>query len=154
MAHVHLIRPFIPIAPNLDPTQQFHGWRALGEQINKYLDENPGQDRYFLLGDRGTTVAEAVFYTQNRFMGLDFNRPERYLFLHNTASLRGREAIIILHNQNADAIQQYNPYFEAFQTIGKHNSIFRNTPIDSLSLQLAIGKGFRGNWSPHSGIRN
>lgn len=153
IAHVHLIRPIIPIAPNLDPTQQFHGWRALGTKITKYLDENPGQDRYFLLGDRGTTVAEAVFYTQNRFVGLDFSRPERYLFLHNTESLRAREAIIILHNQNADALKQYHPYFEACQTIGHHHSVFRNTRIDSLSFQLAIGKDFRGNWNPLSELQ-
>ncbi|MBI4768111.1 MAG: glycosyltransferase family 39 protein [Deltaproteobacteria bacterium] len=154
MAHVHLIRPFIPIAPNLDPTQQFHGWRALGAKINKYLDENPGPDRYFLVGDRGTTVAEAVFYTQNRFLGLDFNRPERYLFLSNIGSLQGREAVLILHNQNAGATRPYHPYFEAFQGIGRHHSIFRNTPINSLTFQLVLGKGFRGNWSPHSGRPN
>jgi 4-amino-4-deoxy-L-arabinose transferase-like glycosyltransferase len=153
MVHVHLITPFIPIDPNLDPTQQFHGWRALGAKINKYLDENPGQDRYFLLSDRGTTLAEAVFYTGNRFIGLDFKRPERYIFLHNTDHLRGREAIIILHHQYPDATNQYIPYFTAFQIIGLHNSIFRDTKIKSLPLQLAVGKNFRGNWNIHSGLQ-
>ena len=151
VAHAHLIRPFIPIAPTLDPTQQFHGWKALGGRINQYVDENPGPERYFLLSDRGTTAAEAVFYTGNRFIGLDFNSPERYLFLHNIDFLRGKEAILLLHNRSAEALSQYHSYFETIQPIGKYDSIFRSTPIDSLSLQLAIGKGFRGNWSPHSG---
>lgn len=150
IAHLHLITPVIPIAPNLDPAQQFHGWRALGEKINSCLEPNPDPKSYFLLGDRGTTVAEAVFYTKNRFIGLDFNRPERYLFLNNTEPRQGSDAIIILHNRSADAIKPYLPYFTAFQNLGVHNSIFRDTKIDSLSLTLFLGKGYRGNWKARS----
>jgi len=152
IVHVHLITPFIPIAPNLDPTQQFHGWRALGAKINKYIDENPGKDRYFLLGDKGTTVAEAVFYTQNRFIGIDFANPERYIFLNDISYLRGKDAIIIMHNRHEDAFKQYNKYFESFERIGLQDSIFRNEKIDSLSVQLAIGKNYRGNWVPYPGL--
>jgi 4-amino-4-deoxy-L-arabinose transferase-like glycosyltransferase len=149
IVHVHLITPFIPIAPNLDPTQQFHGWRALGVEINKYIDNNPGKDGYFLLGDKGTTIAEAVFYTQNRFIGIDFAHPERYIFLKDIDYLRGKDAIIIMHNRNEKALNQYNKYFDSLERIALHDCIFRNEKIDSLSVQIAMGKNYRGNWVPY-----
>lgn len=150
--HVHLITPIIPISPNLDPIQQFNGWRDMGVKINKYIDENPIKNGYFILGDKGTTVAEAVFYTGNRFVGLDFNHPERYIFLNDIEHLRERNAIMILHNQNENAVKKYEPYFEIIEKIGMHNSIYRNEKIDSLTVQLAVGKGYRGNWIPYSGL--
>ena len=148
LLHVHLIYPFIPIPPNMDQTNQFHCWRQMGEKINAYIEENPRKEGYFLLADKGTTLAEAVFYSGNRFIGLDFSHPERYIFLKELEKLRGKDAIILLHNQGDNAINPYRPYFEAFATGGVHTCIFLNEKIDPLSLQIMAGKSYRGNWSP------
>jgi hypothetical protein len=146
--HIHLINPFIPLPPNLDPTAQFCGWRELGGKINAYIKDNPRKDGYFLLSEKGTTVAEAVFYTANRFTGIDFARPERYIFLKDMEGLRGKDAVILLHNQSEDAIRQYHPYFEAFARIGVTACIFRHEKIDASVIQLVSGKAYRGNWIP------
>lgn len=150
--HVHLINPFIPIPPKIDPTRQFHGWRELGDKINAYIHDNPRKDGYFLLSDKGTTVAEAVFYTGNRFTGIDFGHPERYIFLRDAETLRGKDAIILLHNRSEDAIKQYHSYFVDFQRIGVHTCIFRHENIDDLSLQISLGSRYRGNWVPFSDL--
>jgi 4-amino-4-deoxy-L-arabinose transferase-like glycosyltransferase len=148
VVHVHLVYPFIPIPPNIDPTNQFHCWRDLGKRMNTYIHENPREGGYFLLADKGTTVAEAVFYSGNRFTGLDFAHPERYIFLKDLEKLRGKDAIIVLHNQSEEAVRQYHPYFEAFERIGAHACIYRCEKIDALCLQLVAGKSYRGNWLP------
>jgi 4-amino-4-deoxy-L-arabinose transferase-like glycosyltransferase len=148
MIHIHLINPFIPLSPNLDPTAQFHGWRELGGKINAYIHDNPRKDGYFLLSEKGTTVAEAVFYTGNRFTGIDFSRPERYIFLNDIDGLRGKDAVIMLHDQNEDAVRQYHPYFESFARIGVTSCLFRNEKIDASVIQLFSGKTYRGNWIP------
>jgi 4-amino-4-deoxy-L-arabinose transferase-like glycosyltransferase len=150
--HVHLFNPFIPIPPRMDPTRQFHGWRGLGDKINTYINENPRKDGYFLLSEKGTTVAEAVFYTGNRFTGIDFGRPERYIFLRDAEIMRGKDAVILLHNQNEDAIRQYRSYFVDFQKIGVYTCIFRSETIDELSLQIVLGSRYRENWVPFSGL--
>ncbi|MCX5849091.1 MAG: glycosyltransferase family 39 protein [Deltaproteobacteria bacterium] len=148
IVHIHFLVPFLPISPKLDPFQQFHGWRALGANINKYVEENPYQDGYFILGDKGTTVAEAVFYTQNRFIGIDFDQPQRYIFLNDVEYLRGKNAIIVMHNPDEKAFKRYNKYFQSVEKVGAHDCIFRNEKIDWLSVQLGVGKDYRGNWVP------
>ena len=148
IVHIHFLTPFLPISPKLDPLQQFHGWRALGLKINKYIEENPYTDGYFILGDKGTIVAEAVFYTQNRFIGIDFDQPQRYIFLDDLEYLRGKNAIIVMHNRDENAFNIYDKYFQSFEKIGTHDCIFRNEKIDWLSVQLILGKNYRGNWVP------
>ena len=146
IVHIHLIHPFLPIPPNVDPTGQFHCWRDLGNEINSYVDTHPRKEGYFLLSDKGTTVAEAAFYSGNRFIGIDFAHPERYIFLKDAEKLRGRDAVILLHNQQETAVNQYRPYFDAFEKIGVHPCVFRGEKIESQCLQVVIGKGYRGNW--------
>jgi hypothetical protein len=148
IVHIHFLTPFLPISPRLDPLQQFHGWRALGLRINKYIEENPFKDGYFILGDKGTIVAEAVFYTQNRFIGIDFDQPQRYIFLDDLEYLRMKNAIIVMHNRDENAFNIYDNYFQSFEKIGTQDCIFRNEKIDWLSVQLILGKNYRGNWVP------
>jgi len=143
--HIHFLAPFLPISPKVDPLQQFNGWRALGANINKYIEENPHKAGYFILGNRGTTVAEAVFYTQNRFIGIDFDQPQRYLFLNDIEYHHGMNAIIVMHNRNIDASTCYAKYFQSFKKIGLFDNIFRNEKIDYLSGQLILGENYRGN---------
>ncbi len=61
---LHLLYPVIPIAPENDQMRQFHSWRSLGAQVREFIDSNRGSEKYFLVSDKGTTVAEAVFYTR------------------------------------------------------------------------------------------
>ena len=149
IVHIHFITPVLPISPKLDPLQQFHGWKALGAKINQYIEENHFKDGYFILGDKGTTVAEAIFYTQNRFIGIDFDQPQRYTFLGGIEYLRGKNAVIVMHNRDENAFNHYNKYFQSFKKIGLQDCIFRNKIIDSLSVQLNLGENYRGNWVPY-----
>lgn len=151
MLHIHLMYPVLPIPPNIDPISQFHGWRELGGKINTYVNENPRnayKEGYFLLSDKGTTAAEAVFYTGNRFTGVDFAHPERYIFLKNTEALRGKNAIILLHGKSKAALNPYLPYFEDFTWNGTQAFLYKGEKIDSLSLQIVEGKRYRGAWKP------
>ena len=149
--HLHLINPFLPIPPGADPTRQFHGWRELGAQINGFVKGQSGEKGYFLLADKGTTVAEAVFYSGNRWVGIDFAQPERYIFLENSATLRGKEAIILLHNQSVGAEEQYRNYFGEVEKIGVLSRLFRGEEIPEFTLRLLMGRGYRGNWVSFSG---
>jgi len=146
IVHTHFLAPFLPISPKIDPLQQFHGWRTLGATINKYIEDNPHKDGYFILSNRGTTVAEAVFYTHNRFIGIDFDQPQRYLFLNGNEYHQGMHAIIVMNNRDTDAITYYAKYFQSLKRISLFDNIFRNEKIDYLSGQLILGENYRGNF--------
>lgn len=148
MVHAHLITPYLPIPANLDPTAQFRCWKDMGQKINAYVDDSPHKDAYFLLSEKGTTVAEAVFYTGNRFTGLDFSRSERYIFLKDTERLRGKDAVIILHQQGEAAIAPYLPYFESIESIGTHYCVFQSEKVNASELYLYAGRKYNGTWLP------
>lgn len=149
LIHAHLISPFLPISPQIDTTQQFHGWRALGQAVNRNIQENPHASGYFLLADRGTTLAGALFYTGKSHIGIDFSRPERYTFLRRLDALKGKNAIILLHHVNESDLQSYRPYFREFRVLGKQIAHFRGEAIDEYSVYLVLGKDYRGNWQPN-----
>ena len=146
IVHIHLIHPIIPIPPNMDQTRQFHGWKELGTKVNATIQANPRKNGYFILSDKGTTTAEAVFYTGNRYTGIDFAHPERYIFLRDLEALRGKDAIILMHNESEDAFKQYAPYFEGFEKVDTYTCLFQNEKINSQTIQIVLGKGYRGNW--------
>jgi hypothetical protein len=147
----HLIRPFLPIPPAIDPVQQFHGWRDLGAQVSRIADQHPSGSGYIILSDKGTTAAEAVFYSGARFTGLDLFQPERYVFLGDLSALRGKDAILVLHGGTDSNLDRYSGYFEGIERAGAHDCIFRGEKIDWLSVHLAIGRGFRGGWHAAGG---
>ena len=149
LIHAHLVSPFLPISPQIDTTQQFHGWRALGQAVNRHIQENPHPSGYFLLADRGTTVAGALFYAGEPYIGIDFSRPERYTFLRNLEGLQGKNALILLHHVNDSDLQFYKTYFRELQVLGKQTARFRGEAIGEYSVYLILGKEYRGNWQPH-----
>jgi undecaprenyl-diphosphatase len=148
LIYVHLFIPTIPISPRYDPTKQFHGWRELGTKINSYIQQYPWQEGYFLVAERITIVAEAVFYTGNKYIGLDFFTPEEYTFLRNVDQLKGKNAIILIHDLEDARIKRYEPYFEEVVVLGKNTSKFRGETINKPSLHILLGKQHRGNWRP------
>jgi hypothetical protein len=143
----HLIRPFLPIPPAVDPVQQFHGWRDLGDQVSKIADRYPSDRGYFILSDKGTTAAEAVFYSGARYTGLDLFQPERYVFLGDLAALKGKDAILVLHGASDSSMDRYSGYFQGIERAGTHDCVFRGEKIDWLSVHIAIGRDFRGSWT-------
>jgi len=147
----HLIRPFLPIPPAIDPVQQFHGWRDLGAQVSRIADQHPSDRGYFILSDKGTTAAEAVFYSGARFSGLDLFQPERYVFLGDLSALRGKDAILVLHGGSDSSLERYSGYFGGIERAGAHDWIFRGEKIDWLSVHLAVGRDFRGSWTAAGG---
>jgi hypothetical protein len=154
LIHIHVVRPIIPLSPKLDTTKQLYGWRELGENINSYIEKYPWKDGYFLVADRGiTTVAEAVFYTGNRLMGLDFFRPEEYTFLRNIDQLKGKNAIILLNDFTDYQLNRYRPYFKEVMAIGENTFSFRGESLKLLSLRVVLGKEFLGNWRPVIEVR-
>jgi 4-amino-4-deoxy-L-arabinose transferase-like glycosyltransferase len=144
--HGHLLKPMIPIPPKEDITQQFRDWRGLGKKIEEVIQANPHPDGYFIVGDKGTTVAEAVFYSGARYVGVDFDRPERYTFLGSLKRLQGKNAVIVAHASPEAARQKYAPYFKNVEFFGRRPFVYRGVEIQSLSVNLLVGKEYRGNW--------
>jgi 4-amino-4-deoxy-L-arabinose transferase-like glycosyltransferase len=146
----HLIRPFLPIPPSLDPVQQFHGWREMGGQVSRIADRYPSGSGYFILSDKGTTAAQAVFYSGARFTGLDLSQPERYVFLGDLSALKEKDAILVLHDASDASLGRYTRYFQGLERAGALDRIFRGEKIDWLSVHFAVGRDFRGSWQAAS----
>ncbi len=146
LIHVHLFKPIIPLPPKMDITRQFHGWKELGKKINIIIKKHPHPEGYFLVSNRGTTVAEAVFYSNNKYIGLDFSRPERYIFLPDLKGLRGKNALILSGNIKNSTLKKYRPYFEKLEIVEKHNFTYRGEKVKRMSLYILIGRNYRGNW--------
>jgi hypothetical protein len=79
--------------------------------------------------------------------GFDLFQPERYVFLGDLSTLRGKDAVLVLHGANEAGLKRYEGYFDSIEKAGSHDSLFRGVKIDGLSVQLFIGKGFRGSWT-------
>jgi len=146
----HLTRSFLPIPPGKDQTRQFHGWRELGGQVSRIIDERPAAHGYILVSDKGTTLAEAVFYSGARLTGLDLFQPERYVFLGELSALQGKDAVLVLHGSNEAGLKRYEGYFDSIEPAGAHDFLFRGEKIDGRSVKLFIGRGFVGSWTPSS----
>jgi hypothetical protein len=139
---VHLVRPFLPIPVSLDNTRQFCGWPLLGYQIEKTIESHPSTKPYFMLSDKGTTIAEAVFYSHGKYAGFDYTFPARYSFLGNIKSQRGYNAVIMLHQPREQAIKFMKPYFRDVLFVGQHIPVYRGEEIQDLSLSLFLGFDF------------
>jgi hypothetical protein len=146
--HVHLARPIFPLPRGMDPFWQFYGWRELGESIEAHVKAHPCEEGTFLVGEGPPTVAEAVFYTGNRYVGLDFTRPGRYAFLRCVDQLKGKNAIILSQDSSASTLERLNPYFEEVVFLGRHRYYYRGEMNKRLSFYILLGKEFRGNWRP------
>lgn len=146
VVHVHLVKPIIPLAPNDDVTKQFHGWRDLGKQIDRLIAEYPHEAGYFLIAERGPSLAEAIFYSKEIDIGLDLSRPERYIFLEDTSHLIGRNALILLRGGDELTLGRYRKYFDDLTVIGRHQPRYRQKIIKEFSFYIVLGKGYRGGW--------
>ncbi len=144
---IHLLVPIIPLSPNKDPLNRFHSWSKLGETIDAHIADNPHSAGYFLVSDSGTRVAEAVFYTGNRYLGVDFFRPERFLFLEQPdEQLRGKNAII-LGGSHPNDIERYRPYFRKVDTIGFYAHTYRGETLQNNRGPIFKGEDYLGTWA-------
>ncbi len=144
LVHLHLLHPFLPIAPKIDPTHQFHGWDGLGHEINKIITADPNQDGHFLLADRGTTLASALFYTPGNYIGFDPNIPQRYLFLSDLAALKNKNAVILLHNSSEAVLAHLREDFQQLEKISSYSPSFRGEKMDHLGVSIYLGQSYRG----------
>lgn len=144
LVQVHLLYPFLPIAPKIDPTHQFHGWAGLGKEIDRIIVADPHPEGHFLLADRGTTLAEALFYTPGNYIGFDPNIPGRYLFLPDKATLINKNAVILLHNSSEASLARFRGYFDELDKIGSYTPTFRGEKMEHLAVSLYQGRGYRG----------
>ncbi|MBN1830465.1 MAG: glycosyltransferase family 39 protein [Deltaproteobacteria bacterium] len=149
---LHGHRPFLPLNPENDPLKQVHSWKSLGQLVAEVADAYPSDKGYFIVADKGTTAAEAVFYSGRRYEGMDFFVPERYLFLHDLETLRGRNAVIVAHTDTSPGLARYGPYFETLRLAGRYRHEYRGKEIPELSAAIIVGEGYRGNWSPAGAI--
>ena len=143
--HAHLFRPYLPVPPQIDTTQQFHGWRELGREINRHISENPHPAGYFLLADRFSKAAEARFYSSQQTVGLNMAEPQRYLFLRDLDALRGKNAIILIRYVNDQNLGHYRTLFREVDVVGEHRALFRGEVIDEYSGHILLGKDYREN---------
>jgi 4-amino-4-deoxy-L-arabinose transferase-like glycosyltransferase len=146
LVHIHLIRPIIPFPPDKDLTNQLHGWRDLGEQIDSLVEKYPHESGYFLVAERGTALAEAVFYSKKIETGINFTHPERYIFLGDTSRLKGRNALILLSTTDEWMLGKYRAHFDRLIPAGKHQLQYRGEVIEDYSFFIVLGEGYRGKW--------
>jgi len=144
LVHVHLFRPVIPLPPHKDVTNQFHGWRDLGEEIDFLIGQHPHSDGYFLVAEWGTALGEAVFYSKKIDIGINFTRLERYIFLGDTGHLRGKNALILLRNVDESILRRYQPCFQSLTLIGSHKPRYRDEIIKASSFYIVLGQEYRG----------
>jgi undecaprenyl-diphosphatase len=145
--HIHVIKPIIPLTPNRDLTRQIHGWRNLGEQIDSLVEKHRHGDGYFLVAERGTALAEAVFYSKKIDIGINFTRPERYIFLGDTSYLKGKNALILVPTMKQWILEKYERHFQRLTLAGTHESRYRGDIIKEYSFYIVLGEGYRGGWS-------
>ncbi|MEA3413141.1 MAG: glycosyltransferase family 39 protein [Pseudomonadota bacterium] len=150
LVRAHLAWPFLPVPAEADPLRKFASWPALGERVAEIARSTPTEKGYFLVADGGPKVAEIVFYSGARFRGVDFARPERYLFLGDVDSdFLGRDAIIVA-NTRLDAETYYSPYFEGVTRLEDFTYSYRGESFDEYRAQVLLGRGFKGNWREHN----
>lgn len=154
LIRIHLAAPFLPIPPAKDRVREFAGWPALGEQINAIIEQHPSDNGWFISGDKGTIIAEAVYHTGKHYTGIDFAIPQRYLFLdHPNSRLKGKNALIIAKD-NVAARAAFEPYFQRVIPIAPYRHRYRGQDIEKHSKYLYIGEGFRGNWTEFDALKS
>ena len=146
LLHLHLVKPYLPVRPEKDIARRFHDWPGLGKTVADFIRERPDKDGYFLVSDTGTTVAEAVFYTGGKYTGVDLFRPERYLFLKDPEKLQGMDAIILTHQSPEYALSAFAPHFESVEALGRRPYMYRGKEIVGLSVNILLGKDYRGDF--------
>lgn len=146
LLHLHLVHPYLPVRPEKDITRRFHDWPGLGRAVETFIREHPEEKGYFLVSDTGTTVAEAVFYAGGKYTGLDLFRPERYLFIKNTERLRGMNAVILSHQSAEYALGLYSTHFASVEAVGRRSYVYRGKEIVSLSVNMLVGRDYRGDF--------
>lgn len=147
LVYTHLTKPIIPIPPNKDITNQVHGWRGLGEQIDSLVDKHPHGEGYFLVAERGPALAEAIFYSKKIDIGINFTHPERYIFLGDTSYLKGRNALILVKTLEEWMLGKYRSHFDSLTLVGRHQPRYRGEIINEYSFYIVLGEGYRGGWS-------
>jgi 4-amino-4-deoxy-L-arabinose transferase-like glycosyltransferase len=149
LIRVHMLHPVLPLPPKDDPLKEFASWPRIGEAVRAAMDRNarrtdPGRARqtWFLISDRGTRLAEAVFYAG--IPGIDLTRPERYGFLGDwRARWAGRDAVLILDPGTRPAT--YACLFRGLEATGtEFVPEYRGWPVDEYRARLYVGRGFRG----------
>jgi 4-amino-4-deoxy-L-arabinose transferase-like glycosyltransferase len=142
----HLLHPWLPIPPQQDRVGDALGWPELGVRINAIIAENPHPQGYFLAAGAGTRLAEGVYYTGGQYIGVDFIRPERYLFLDDpNAELRGKNAVILDHywRPRPDTFQRY---FRKVTPLNPFEFRFKGVELPDHRVELYLGEEFLGNW--------
>jgi 4-amino-4-deoxy-L-arabinose transferase-like glycosyltransferase len=148
VVHSHLLKPVPLLPPDMDPTWQFHGWRELGVSIEEQIRAHPSEAGYFLVAEGPPTVAEAMFYTGNRYVGLDLTRPGRTASLRGVDELTGKNAVILSLDLSPRTLERAKAHFEEVTVLGRHRSYFRGEPFDRMGFYVLLGREFRGNGPP------
>jgi 4-amino-4-deoxy-L-arabinose transferase-like glycosyltransferase len=142
LVHVHFLYPILPLAPKTDPLHQFHGGKDLGRQMGQIIAANPHQEGYFILADRGTSLGQALFYAPVGLAGFDPFIPPRYLFLRDLTGLKGKNALVLLHQANPDRIDRFRPFFHELDHIGSFTPIYREEAMTHLRLEIFLGRNY------------
>jgi len=141
---LHLGYQILPIPPQRDRLREFFGWDALGARVKAEMAAHPSPRGWFLLGDKGTMVAEAIYYSGGRLEGMDPRRPNRYLFLGDpNARFLGRDAIVVAR-PGGDVQALYGHGFQGLRDLGPYVHRYRGVPVPKYSARLWLGRRFLG----------
>jgi hypothetical protein len=144
VVQVHLIRPIIPLSADSDVSSQFHGWRELGKRLDSLIGRYPHEKGYFLIAERRTALAEAVFYSNKVEVGVNLIFPERYDFLGDTSCLEGKNALILVTNLYESTLATYQPHFDSLTAVELYRPQYRDEIIWDGSFYIVLGRGYSG----------
>ena len=149
LVRIHMLHPLLPIPPQNDPLKEFASWPRIATAVHRAIGRAttaPGPEQrprpWFLISDRGTRLAEAVFYTG--IPGVDLTRPERYGFLGDwPRRWSGRDAVLILNPSTDPAA--YACLFERWEPTDLHFvPRYRAWPVEEYRGTLYVGHRFGG----------
>lgn len=142
---IHLLYPWLPVSPLIDRRQDFANWSQLGQQIRQAMDSYPHNADWFIMADRGTILAEALYHSDRDLLGVDPFKPERYAFLGDfNEQLRGRNAIVIAKTYSITT-PQLPRFFKNWTFLTTYKHEYRDRIISRHGYELYLGEDFLGN---------
>jgi 4-amino-4-deoxy-L-arabinose transferase-like glycosyltransferase len=143
---IHALTQALPIPTEKDRLRELFGWKNLGTQVEQIMAKHPHAEGWFLAGDKYFRLAEADFYTGNRYTAVIFSEPQRYLYLDDpNRELKGKNAVILADN-NARTLASFGQHFRKVTPIKPFQPRYKGKQTLKHRTHLLLGEEFLGNW--------
>ena len=93
-----LVQVHVPVIPiKYDPTDQFYGWKQLGQDASLIIDDYPD---LIPAANRHQIASELIIYSKHDFVCFDLgNRPHQFTLWRNDEALIGKDFLLFDHSK-------------------------------------------------------